>query len=1237
MTGISYPEELPVSAFRDALVASFSENPVTVVCGDTGSGKTTQLPKMLIEAGCAPEGKRVACTQPRRIAAVSVAERVAAELKSECGGLAGYRHRFADKTSPRTKIEFMTDGILLAETRSDPLLGRYGAIIVDEAHERSLNIDFLLGILKRILAKRRDLKVVVSSATMDSGRFSAFFGGAPVVAVPGRTYPVETVWMPPADGEAADLPREIAAALRAIPPAHDTLVFLPGERDIRETADALGRDPDFRKDDILPLIASLPAGELAKAFRLSPRRRIILATNVAETSVTIPGVRAVVDSGLARIPRYIHRTKVQRLQIERISRASAKQRQGRCGRTGPGVCVRLYSEEDFATRDEYTPPEIQRSSLAGVILTMLDLRLGDIELFPFMDPPKPASVREGLRELLELDAIRHDPQTGEIALTPSGRRLAAIPVEPRLAKMLLAASSLATLPSALPVVAAMSCDDPRRRPIDEREKADAAHAQFKAEGSDFLGDLKLWKWWEEKSAELSQTQLRRLAEKTYLSFQKMREWRDITRQLKDLAVRLGLDAKSDNGGTDALHKALLSGLLGRIGKLDPETREYRGSHGTRFAIHPGSVLAKRAKKGKEGGAPEWVMAGELVDTSRLFARDAAQIDPEWIERVAGRLCKRSWHDECWDAQAGFARAVERVTLYGLVIVEGRRRDLSRLDPAKSRELFVLHALVLGEMANPPREAAANLRVIREMRDASERARRPELFDADAVAAHFDASVPKEIVSVGALRRWLAAATPEELAKFELRRAEWIRRDAAEDSKFPRFVNVGDAKLRLVYRHCPSSPEDDGVTCVATAENAPALRLWNPDRLVPGMLPEKIGVVLGAMTSAVRRALPPLADAAAILAPAVAEGGGTFSEALCRAVAERFGVRIKEEAVEAARLPPHLKMRYEIRDAKTGRTIAASRNLDEVLSQAGADGPAAKASGAGGRRAVWDFPDGFFGEQAAGPGAGNTLRVPVRRALRDCGDAVEACVFADAAEARAVHVYGVARLMAIAIAPKRAAPPRRFRSIPFDAALHMKTIGYTEERLDDDLTIAAIVEAALRDLPEVLVRRDFDARLRERRGAIAAAKAELERIFASAMRDLASCSARVRECALAPDVAGDIAVQTAWLVHPGFMRAVPLRRLEQYGRYFKAISVRIDRARTNLAGDRSKAARFAPCWTRYRELAADRSAKVADRAALAEYRWMLEEYRISLFAQEIRTAAPVSPNRLDALWRKAVAT
>ena len=954
---LNYPNELPICEHRE-------EIQVVVVCGDTGSGKTTQLPKMAMELGFGAHGRRIACTQPRRLAAVTVAERVAAELKTPVGGLVGYQHRYARKVSDATRVKFMTDGVLLAETRGDPLLRAYDVIIVDEAHERSLNVDFLLGILKRILAKRRDLKVVVSSATLDTERFSQFFGGAPALTIPGRLFPIEIRYAYGGDDDGADeerdLPRDVAEAIRSLPPRDDVLVFLPGERDIRETADHLQRSPQHRADEVIPLLASLPAAEQQRAFRLSSKRRVILATNVAETSVTIPGIRAVVDSGLARISRYIHRTQVQRLQIEPISQASAKQRAGRCGRLGPGTCIRLYSEDDFNARDPYTPPEVLRSSLAGVILTMLDLRLGKIEDFPFIDPPKPTMVREGLRELLELGAIRHDAEH-DIALTQSGRRLARIPVEPRLAKMLLAASQFATLPSALPVVAAMSCDDPRRRPVDEREKADQAHAPFRVPGSDFLGTLKLWKWWDEQSKSLSQTQLRRLAPKTYLSYPKMREWRELVRQLADLSRRLGLDVENDNGGPDALHRALLSGLLTRVGHLDPETHDYRGAHGLRFALHPSSIIAKkggtmRATRYNGDGAlgatrptsganpntrtkalPEWIVAGELVDTSRLFARNAAEIDVRWIESIAADVVKRSYRAPEWDADNGFVRATEQVTLYGLVIVPARRRDYSRIDPGLSRQLFLLHGLVRGEFPHPPPAVRENAALIGEIRKRAERLRRPELFDADALVRHFDAAIPREIVSAGALAKWLHSATDDERAAFRLDKRTWLPKVGASSAAFPETIRIGNVRLSLSYRHTPDDPERDGITCTVRRADASVLRLWNADWLVPGALPEKIAFLLGVLPSALRRVVAPISDTVAVVAPLLSPDERPLVDALRDVLRTHNGIIVPESAWANVKYPPHLLVRYRVKD-DDGRILVETRDLSAALAAGGGANP-----------------------------------------------------------------------------------------------------------------------------------------------------------------------------------------------------------------------------------------------------------------------------------------------------------
>ena len=1239
----NYQKGLPICEHREEILALMEKNPVVIVCGDTGSGKTTQLPKMAMELGRGKNGSRIACTQPRRLAAVTVAERVAEELKSPVGGIIGYQHRFARRVSEETRVKFMTDGVLLAETRSDPLLRAYDTIIVDEAHERSLNVDFLLGILKRILEKRRDLKVIVSSATLDTERFSQFFGGAPTLSVPGRLFPIEIQYREPSDGEEADLPREISAAIRTLPPRDDVLVFLPGERDIREAADYLQRSQFHRDDETIPLLASLPAAEQQRAFRPSQKRRVILATNVAETSVTIPGIRAVVDSGLARISRYVHRTQVQRLQIEPVSQASARQRAGRCGRLGPGTCIRLYSEKDFESREAYTPPEVLRSSLAGVILTMLDLRLGNIENFPFIDPPRPTMIREGLRELLELGAIRHDADH-DIALTATGRKLARIPVEPRLARMLLAASQFATLPSALPIVAAMSCDDPRRRPVDEKEKADQAHAQFRVPGSDFLGTLKLWKWWDEKSKELSQTQLRKLAPKTYLSYPKMREWRDLVRQLTDLSKRLGLDIESDNGGPDALHRALLTGLLARIGHLDPETNDYRGAHALRFALHPSSILGKRRAPSTSGAAakapaaqprkhlsPEWIVAGELVDTSRLFARNAAEIDVRWIEPLAGDIAKHSYRSPEWDAENGFVRATEQVTLYGLVIVPARRRDYSRIDPALSRQMFLLHALAMGEFPHPPPLVRENAALIGEIKKRAERLRRPELFDANALVQHFDEAIPREIVSTRDLVKWLRVATDEEKSRFRLDKRQWLPKVGVSSAAFPDSIRIGGVKLALSYRHTPDDPERDGITCTVRKSDAAVLKLWSADWLVPGALPEKLAFLLGVLPSSLRRVVSPISDTVAIIAPLLSPGEKPLVDAVREVLKTHNGIAIPAAAWENVKYPPHLLVRYRIKD-EDGRIVTETRDLDAALAAAGVGGRSASASSPrdNEKHFSWDF--GTLDEKQTASSAGWTLtHYP---ALSDEGDGVKIKLFKSADDAARAHEAGVVRLFFLRLT-QHTRPSFATNRLPLSAGLYLGTIGYERSRIADDLLWAAIRMGAVAGFAPIRTEEDFETRFKERRGAIDAAKAELTALFSSILESAAECAERLETAAPAEDIYDAVETQLAWLVFPGFLKAVPPERLKHYDRYLRGVRVRIDRARSNPSGDRTKESRVSPYWERYREAILGKGPKIANRDALAEFRWMVEEFRVSVFAPEVRAAIPVSEKRLDAKWAEAL--
>ena len=1241
---LNYPNELPVSEHRHEILTALRRNPVVIVCGDTGSGKTTQLPKMALEARdqeagigereAGKDGKRprkIAVTQPRRLAAVTMAERVADELGCEVGGLVGYRHRFARKSSPETRIEFMTDGVLLAETRSDPLLRAYDTIIVDEAHERSLNIDFLLGILKRILARRRDLTVIVSSATLDAARFSEFFGHAPVISVPGRLYPIEIAYRPPREDEERDLSGEVADAVQELPLRDDVLVFLPGERDIRETADRL-RAVFGGTDDVIPLLASLPAAEQRRAFRLSPRRRIILATNVAETSVTIPGIRAVVDSGLARISRYVHRTQVQRLQIEPISRASANQRAGRCGRIGPGRCLRLYSEEDFASRDAYTPPEVLRSSLAGVILTMLDLRLGEIERFPFIDPPKPTMIREGLRELLELGAIQRgirEQGAGsrrEIQLTDIGRKLARIPVEPRLARMLIAGSDNAVLPSVIPIVAALACDDPRRRPIDEKEKADQQHARFRVPGSDFLGTLKMWRWWKGETDGLSQSKARKLCKAAYLSYPKMREWLDLSRQLETLSKALGLfteQTADESYFADILHKSLLSGLLGRIGHYHEEDREYRGAHGLRFAIHPSSVLAKASKEGK-GRFPLWIVAGELVDTSRLFARDTAVINVDWIESVAGPLCARSYHSPEWDATAGFVRAVERVTLYGLVIEPARRCDYSRINPTIAREIFIRRALVDGEFPNPPPDVRENNRLLETLRKRAERMRHPEFFDADKVFAHFDRIVPPDICSSSALRKWLKAVRPGD---FRLQKSDWWQAESFADRDFPDSLRIAGKTIRLSYRHTPEDPECDGLTATVRAKDVDVLKLWRSDWLVPGLLPEKVNWMLATLPSALRRVLAPLDQTATILLSMLKPGNASLEDAFRTAVYERWAFRIPTGAWNWQKLPAHLQMRFRILDDLTGKVIACSRNIREVnLSERHSAETPMSASPSS---TTWSFGT-IPRQQTDRNSSWETISYP---ALCDTGDGVVLKLYPNPTSAAEAHDIGVARLLYLALEKSQTPTFRRSR-LDFEAALFLKEIDYADGKIAADILYGAICETLVRNRPPVRSAEEFAARLGESRATLVKAQSEMMQILAESAAAATRINGQLADGRLTDETVDSISTQLAWLMFPGFLRTIPLSVLRHYKRYLKGVQVRMERARLSPTSDLKKEALLAPYWQRYQDgLRALRQSEGQDRPSsrtLADFRWMLEEYRISLFAQELHTPVPVSPKRLDAL-------
>lgn len=1332
---LRFPEELPITAHREAIADALARHRVLIVCGDTGSGKTTQLPKIALSAGRGQRGL-IGITQPRRLAARAMATRVAEELGSAPGGFVGLQHRFERRLSAETRIKFMTDGILLAETRHDPLLRAYDTLIIDEAHERSLNIDFLLGILRNLLPRRPDLRVVISSATLDAERFAAFFADrnntpAPVFTISGRLYPITLRYRPAADEDAPDLPRMIANAVDEAEgdSSGDVLVFLPGERDIREAADVLtGRQ--LRDTAVIPLLASLPAGEQQRAFRTLPGiRRIILATNVAETSITIPGIRTVIDSGLARMPRWNPRTRVKRLQIEAVSQASANQRAGRCGRIGPGLCIRLYSAEDFAARPPYTDPEIVRSSLAGVILTMLDIRLGDIATFPFIDPPPSTTIRDGLRELLELGAVTHhddgDGQGSRTSLTPLGARLARLPLEPRFARILFAADAEKALKTALIVVAGLECDDPRRRPIEKQSEADAAHARFLTPASDFAAAIRLWRWYEEQGGFTSNTTARRLCRDHYLSFPRMRDWHDLRDQLARLVKQTGLDATSESGGDAGLHRALLAGLLGHIGKYDPETKSYSGAHGLRFALFPGSGLAKAKRDGDkqkrrttaQPEAPQrpsrtalptsraWIIAGELIETSRLFARTAACIDLAWIEPIAGPLCKSSFHSPWWDGVKGFARVRERVTLHGLVLVENRTRDYSRINPAEARALFIRHGLVAGELPNPPpviRENDKRLAAIRLAR-AKTRSALTRSDDDETIYAFYDARIPADVCSADALRRWLRQ-TPAQADTLRLSDAELPPPDARANL-FPDTLTLDDRTIPLTYRHAPGE-QDDGITCTVTVDQLPLLRAWRADWLVPGMLPDKVRWLLTALPAKTRRLLAPLDDTLARCLTHMSPGREPLLAALAHTLGAETAVRIPPDTWREETLPDWLRIRFVVTDA-AGVLLGSDRNFAVILKRfAPAAAPARAAAPAGGSHfhrdglTSWNFGD-LPHEIDVGCAGWPIVHYP---ALVDAS--ANACalrLFPDPAVAAATHDEGVVRLFALAL-ERDYGLMRRPPSLSKGQRRLLTAIEATPESFGDDLARAAIKATFIAARPPIRTAAVFAERLTQERNRLGEIHARLralclavlhdadtiERVLSgeappvlpsrpartdppllkrpaggassavtrtkalatfadllstgshipaddvfaeTSVRAIRRAPAMAAPTALAEESADDLREQLAWMVFPGFIRVTPWARLQHYPRYLEGIRVRLERLRTNPAGDLKRLAEIVPLWQRYTAFAVKSEKPPHDRAALDTYRWLIEEYRISLFAQELRAAVPVSAKRLNAQWDK----
>ncbi len=1239
----SYPEELPVAAKREEIAAAISAHQVVIVCGETGSGKTTQLPKICLELKRGVAGL-IGHTQPRRIAARTVAARIAAELNSPLGHAVGYKVRFSDRLSPDTYVKLMTDGILLAETQGDRLLKAYDTLIVDEAHERSLNIDFLLGYVKRLLPRRPDLKVIVTSATIDAERFSRQFDGAPVLEVSGRMYPVELRYRPlgtddneeQAIVDAVDeLARERAGG--------DILVFLPGEREIRETAEAL-RKHSFDKlrtgtprAEILPLYARLSFEEQQRVFRPGGARRIVLATNVAETSLTVPGIRYVVDTGLARINRYSYRNKVEQLQVENISRASAGQRAGRCGRVAAGICIRLYSEEDYAARPEFGDPEILRSSLAAVILRMKSLRIGGVEDFPFLEPPPPRMIADGYQLLAELGAV--DERNN---LTEVGWRLAKFLIDPRIARMILAAKQENCVAEVLVIGSALSVQDPRERPHERADAADRAQEQFQDERSDFLGYVKLWRFFDEAfKHKKSNRKLAELLQDHFLSHRRMREWRDIHSQLAALVGEMGMHPNEKPATYEQIHRALLAGLLGNIGCKTEEGGEYLGARGIKFTIFPGSVLRK--------AQPKWVMAAELVETARLYARCAAKIEPDWIEPIARQLVNRHYFDPHWEKEQAMVAAFERVTLYGLTIVPKRRVHYGPINPGESRGIFIRHALAAGDYATRAPFFDHNRRLIQEVQELEHRARRRDvLVDEEAIFAFYDALIPPDVHNGAAFEKWRREAEQADPKLLCLTRDYLMRHAAADitEAQFPETLRAGDVELKLRYRFDPGHPLD-GVTVTVPLHLLNWLDPAPFDWLVPGLIREKVTACLKALPKAIRRNLVPVpeqvtafltecdrreegGDRSILPVPPFAKGDrGDLASALASFVQKRAGAPLAANIWDEKELPAHLRMNFRVVD-DAGRELATGRDLAALKAQLGQAAQLTFGKAETGIERdnirVWDFGD--LPEQISF--ARNGRKLTGYPTLVDEGESVAIRLFDVRETAEAVMRRGVTRLLRLSLKEQLRQLEKNLRGFE-QAVLQLRGVASADD-LKEDLIAAISDRAFIGEDALPRTQKEFEAqrvRARARLPAVTEAACRLHAVIAAEYQRIMLRLGNSGAALARP--AADIRAQLARLVHKGFFSATPWERLSHLPRYLKAMQVRLDKYPKDPERDAKHAATIAELWKRYEErLDRQRKAGPVD-PKLEEFRWHLEELRVSLFAQELKTPYPVSYKRLAKLW------
>jgi ATP-dependent helicase HrpA len=1222
---INYPPELPVSQRREEIARAIEHHQVVIVAGETGSGKTTQLPKICLELGRGRSGL-IGHTQPRRLAARTVAQRIAQELESELGQRVGYQVRFTDKVSADTAIKLMTDGILLAEIQRDRLLKRYDTIIIDEAHERSLNIDFLLGYVKRLLPRRPDLKLVITSATIDVESFSRHFDDAPIIEVEGRTYPVQTHYLGDEPGVDEDPTQKIAGLVHDIDAGvfgrrGDVLVFLPGERDIRELARVLRDDKQL---DVLPLYARLSQAEQNRVFDPASRRglRVVLATNVAETSITVPGIRYVIDPGEARISRYSYRTKVQRLPIDPISQASANQRQGRCGRVADGVCLRLYSEEDFQRRPAFTDPEILRTNLAAVVLQMLTLGLGDVDKFPFINPPDGRLVRDGYKLLEELGAV-----TPGGRMTAVGKRMARLPVDPRLGRMVLAAAEHGCLAEVLVIAAALAVQDPRERPADKQQQSDQAHARFRDNRSDFLAWLNLWRYYEAQRQALSQNQLRKLCKREYLSYLRMREWRDVHAQLTIACRQQGLRPASqlpEEQDYAGIHRALLSGLLGNIAQHQ-EDRDYLGARNRKLQIFPGSALARKR--------PRWIVAAEIVETSRVFARTVATIDPLWVVDVNPELLKHHYYQPRWQSRSGRVMAWERLSLYGLTVADKRPVHYGPLAPEEARTLMIREGLVAGNYRQPPAFLEHNLCLVREVEALESRTRRRDiLVDEQVIFDFYDDRLPEDAYTAGRLRNWLKRH-PDGARGLFLDRAYLMARDpgADIDAQFPPVLCSGDLEFRLSYQFAPGR-EADGVSVtvpVALLNRVPRYRF---DWLVPGLLREKCIALVKSLPKDKRKRLVPAPDFVDRALAQLQPGDSDLLQALSRSLGKLGGVALSAADWDTGRLDDYYRMNVRVVDAG-GKLLAQGRDLPALIEQFRDDtrqGVSADRDDSPARNGLrrWDF--GRVPEQYRFRQAGQDIvSYP---ALDDRGDtvAIVLCDYPDAA--RRQHRIGV-----LALAKLHSSQQVKYLRKQLlrgnDANLALAGAGLERGTLVEDAIDAAYAQCLGLDDNLPRERAEFVRCLENGKGRVVSCANELETVLLNSLSVLAQVRRKLAELPMDnwPLIRDDIRGQLAVLLAAGFLRDTPMAWLGQYPRYMKALLNRVERLAGQVARDEQHTALLQALVEPLTAAEERREGLLLDCPAAMQYRWMLEEFRVSLFAQHLGTRQAVSEKRLRQQW------